>query len=138
MGINSSSGAVFGTPTVAGTFTFTVTVTDSSSPQQMASKTLSIDVGGTAPLSITTASLASPTVGTAYAQPVVAIGGQTPYTWSVSSGLPSGLAINSFTGAVFGTPTVAGTFNFTVTVTDSSSPQQTASKALSITVASKE
>jgi uncharacterized protein (TIGR03437 family) len=138
VGINSSSGAVFGTPTVAGTFTFTVTVTDSSSPQQMASKTLSIDVGSTAPLSITTASLASVTVGTGYAQPVVASGGQTPYTWSVSSGLPSGLAINSFTGAVFGTPTVAGTFNFTVTVTDSSSPQQTASKALSITVASKE
>ena len=44
--INSSSGAVFGTPTVAGTFNFTVTVNDSSVPQKTASRTLTITVSG--------------------------------------------------------------------------------------------
>jgi len=138
MSINSTTGAVFGTPTIAGTFNFTVTVQDSSSPQQTASKVLSITVSAaTSTLSITTTSLNPPTatVGVGYAaqQAVTATGGQTPYAWS-ASGLPNGMAINSTTGAVFGTPTVAGTFNFTVTVQDSSSPQQTASKVLSITV----
>jgi pimeloyl-ACP methyl ester carboxylesterase len=140
MGINSSSGAVFGTPTVAGTFNFTVTVHDSGSPQQTASKVLSIAVANaTSTLSITTTSLNPPTaiVGVGYAAQlaITATGGQTPYSWS-ASGLPNGMAINSSSGAVFGTPTVAGTFNFTATVQDSSTPQQTASKVLTITVAS--
>jgi len=138
MAINSSSGAIFGTPTVSGTFSFTVTVRDSSSPQQTASKLLSIAVGGGTPaLSITTTSPvpATATVGTPYAaqQAVAAIGGQTPYNWS-ASGLPNGMGITSSSGAIFGTPTALGTFSFTVTVRDSSSPQQTASKAVSITV----
>ena len=89
------------------------------------------------PLTITTTVLnpSTATVGVGYAasQPVAATGGQTPYTWS-ASGLPNGMGINGTTGAVFGTPTVAGTFNFTVTVRDSSSLQQTASKVLAITV----
>jgi hypothetical protein len=88
----------------------------------------------TPPLSITTTSLPSATVGTGYAQGVSVSGGQTPYTWSVSSGLPSGLNINSTTGAIYGTPSVSGTFYFTVTAYDSSSPQKTASQALSLSV----
>ncbi|MHB9101095.1 MAG: Ig domain-containing protein [Sulfuricella sp.] len=88
----------------------------------------------TTALSITTTSLPSASVGTGYAQGVVVSGGKTPYVWSVSSGLPSGLYINSTTGAIYGTPSVAGTYGFSVTVTDSSSPQKTTLKALSLTV----
>jgi hypothetical protein len=84
--------------------------------------------------SIITSSLLSATVGTAYAQSVVASGGQKPYNWSVSSGLPNGLSINATTGSISGTPSVSGTFNFTVTATDSSSPKKTASQGLSLTV----
>jgi P2-related tail formation protein/pimeloyl-ACP methyl ester carboxylesterase len=139
MDINSSSGALFGTPTVPGTFNVTVMVHDSGNPQQTAAKALTLTVAGaTSTLSITTTSLSPPTatVGTAYAaqQAMAAIGGTTPYTWS-ASGLPNGMTINSTFGSVFGTPTVAGLFNFTVTVRDSGNPQQTASRALSITVA---
>jgi hypothetical protein len=43
------------------------------------------------------------------------------------------MAISSV-GAHYGTPSVAGTFNITVTVKDSGSPQQTASKVLTLTV----
>jgi sugar lactone lactonase YvrE len=136
--INATFGSIFGTPSAAGTFRFTVSVGDSSSPQKTASKELSITVAaaGSSGLSITTTSLPSATVGSGYGQGLAATGGQTPYGWSVSSGLPPGLAINATFGSIFGTPTAAGTFSFTVTVGDSSSPQKTASKGLSITVTS--
>lgn len=88
-------------------------------------------------LTITTTSFnpATATVGTGYAaqEAVSATGGQAPYGCS-ASGLPNGMAINSSTCAVYGTPIVSGTFNVTVTVTDSSSPQKSASKVLSLTV----
>ena len=88
-------------------------------------------------LSITSTAFEPPTatVGTGYAahSAVTATGGQTPYSWS-ATGLPNGMGINSSTGAVFGTPIAAGTFNVNVTVRDSSSPQKAASKTLPLTV----
>ena len=139
MSINSSTGAPFGTPTVAGTFNVNVTVRDSSSPQKTASKTLTLTVSnaGTSALSITSTAFNPPTatVGVGYGanSPVTAMGGQTPYDWS-ANGLPNGMGINSSSGAVFGTPTTAGTFNVNVTVQDSSSTQQATSKVLTLTV----
>ncbi|MGI5500535.1 S8 family peptidase [Lentzea sp. CA-135723] len=47
-----------------------------------------------------------------------ASGGTAPYTWS-ATGLPTGLAINSSTGVISGTATVAGTYNVTATATAS-------------------
>jgi hypothetical protein len=93
---------------------------------------LSITIAANPP-SITTASLPGGTVGTAYSQGLAASGGVLPYTWSISVGtLPNGLNLNSNSGAITGTPTAAGTFNFTATVTDALG--QTAPKALSIVV----
>lgn len=60
-----------------------------------------------------------------------AIGGTPPYTWS-ATGLPTGLSINSSTGLISGTPTAAGTFNATITVTDDNS--DTANDTASFTV----
>ena len=139
MGINSSSGAVFGTPTAAGTYDVNVTVQDSGSPRKTASKRLALTVNNTtSALSITSTAFnpSMVTVGVGYAAntAVMATGGRTPYGWS-ATGLPNGMQINSSSGALFGTPTVSGTFNVTVTVTDNSSPQKTASKVLSLTVA---
>ncbi len=85
-------------------------------------------------LTITTSTLASGTVSTAYSQTLVASGGTPPYSWSLASGsgpLPTGLTLNS-NGTITGTPSVAGTFNFTAQVNDSASG--TAQKALSITI----
>ena len=91
----------------------------------------------TAPLSITTTSLPGGTVNFAYSDTLAAAGGKTPYAWSIASGsLPTGLSLNSGSGAISGTPTATGTFSFTAQVSDSSSPVQTATKALSITIAS--
>ena len=89
------------------------------------------------PLSFTTTALPSDLLGTAYSQPVVATGGTSPYTFSLASGsgpLPPPLAINPTTGAITGTPSTAGAYTFTVQVSDSSTPAQSKTQALSISI----
>jgi len=126
-----SSGAIGGTPSSAGNFTFTVQVTDSASVS--VNKAFSIAV--VAGLTITTAPvLPSDSVGVGYTVTLAAAGGSSPYTWAVSAGgLPGGLALDAKSGSIFGTPTASGSFAFTVKVTDNAS--NTASKQFSIAVA---
>ena len=70
------------------------------------------------PPTITTTTLPNATVGTAYSQTLAATG-DAPITWSISNGtLPVGLNLNTSTGAITGTPTTAGTANFTVQATN--------------------
>jgi hypothetical protein len=85
------------------------------------------------PVSITTGILATGTTGTPYNQTLAAVGGKTPYTWSISAGtLPSGLSLNNVTGVISGTPTSAGTSTVTFRVTDANNGTNT--KALAITI----
>ena len=135
--LNASTGAITGSPTTAGTTTFTVKATDSTIPTaQTATKQLSIQVNPV--LSITTASLPNGIVGTAYSATLQSSGGATPITWSVSSGsLPPGLSLVPGTGVISGTPSTntGSPFNFTVQATDSTTPTaQTTTANLSITV----
>ncbi len=89
------------------------------------------------PLSISTTSLPYATANVAYSTSLTAVGGTTPYVWSILSGsLPAGLSLNSSSGAIAGTPATAGTYTFTAQVTDSTTPAQTATKSLSIEVLS--
>ncbi|MFZ0913070.1 MAG: Ig domain-containing protein, partial [Candidatus Korobacteraceae bacterium] len=131
--LDANSGAITGTPSGAGISTFTVQVTDLQ--LSTASKQLSITIAPAVALSITTTSLPSGTAGTAYSATLTAVGGVYPYTWSLTSGsLPFGLFLNANTGAITGTPTTAGTSNFTVQVADSATPPATASAPLSIVI----
>ena len=71
------------------------------------------------PLLLSSSPLPAATAQTAYSQTLTASGGTTPYAYSVSAGtLPAGMSLNSSTGVLSGTPTAAGSFNFTVKVTD--------------------
>ena len=86
------------------------------------------------PLAVTTASLAGGTVGTAYSQALAGTGGAGTYTWTETGALPGGLTLST-AGTLSGTPTAAGTFPFTVTMTDANAQVKTAS--LSLTIAPK-
>ena len=128
----SSGGIIAGTPTVAGTFTFTVGVADSSPTPATASVQLSLTIAGK--VTITTSSLPAGSVDVAYSATLSAVGGVTPYTWTLASGsLPAGLTLSS-AGAISGTPTTAGSSTFTVEVADSEPTPSTASAQLSITI----
>ena len=126
LSINSSTGALSGAPTAAGTTpSFTVSVQDSEGTPQTAHQSFTITVN--AALAITTTSLGTATVGQDYSATAAASGGVTPYTWSLS-GEPSWLSINSSTGGLSGTPTAAGTTpSFTVQVQDSEGTTKQAS-----------
>ena len=88
-------------------------------------------------LRIITTGLPDATEGVPYSAMIEAAGGTTPYTWSVS-GLPPGLTWVGFGDAVeiTGTPDVgtAGTYSVDVTVSDSSSPTQSAHTTLQLVV----
>jgi hypothetical protein len=126
----TSAGVLAGTPTTPGSYTFSVNVIDQNNGIATASITLVVTAG----LTLNFPGPPSATVGTPYTDTLTASGGTTPYSWSVSAGtLPAGIVLNASTGVLAGTPTVAGTFSFTVKVTDAGN--QTATEATSIVVA---
>jgi len=130
-GTQFSGTTLAGTLTTPGTYSFTVTVTDSA--QGTASQTYTITATGPR-LSITTTSpLPSGQVGVAYgAVQFQASGGVagSGYVWSAGS-LPAGMALSS-SGSLSGTPTAAGTFSIAVTVTDSAKSTATGSFSIAI------
>jgi hypothetical protein len=101
----------------------------------VADTTANITVLG--PLTIMPAPLASGQVGVFYSQTLAAAGGAPPYLWALTSGaLPGGLTLNAATGLISGTPTSPVTNTpLTFTVTDSSSPMQTAVTNVTLTIA---
>jgi hypothetical protein len=115
---------VAGTPTTAGTYTFTMRLTDYNGQQATQQFTLTIDP----PLQISTTPLPAGTVGVPYRHDLdlIAHGGSPPYNWFVVNNineLPPGLTLDTtapdFNNVLAGTPTQAGTFSFPMEVQDS-------------------
>lgn len=130
----SSAGAISGTPTAAGSSSFSAMVTDSSRPALSQVAVLSLTVAAPI-LAIPSTALTGGQCGTSYSASLTATGGTPGYTWTVASGnLPAGLSL-SRTGVISGTPTAAGTSGFAVQVTDAGSPAQIQTASLSLTVA---
>jgi Putative Ig domain len=125
LSLNSTTGAIAGTPTASGTSNFTIAVSDSASPPHTGSASFTLVIAGQ--LAFTSTSLPNASVGATYNASCSTTGGIAPYTWSVSQGsLPPGLSLNTTTGAITGTPTANGNYSFGLQVSDSSTPQQTA------------
>src|SRR5208283_4157317 len=128
--LNTSTGAITGTPTTAGTYNFTAQVVDSQG--NTATSSCSIVVSPALTLSCPTGMAQ---VGVAYSSALVASGGVAPYTFSIISGsLPPGLTLNTSTGAITGTPTTTGTYNFTAQVVDSKGNTATASCSIVVSM----
>jgi hypothetical protein len=119
--LNPTTGAIAGTPTTAGPFNFTAKVMDSSGNSATNTVTTMCGITIGPALSLSCVSSKTGQVNVLYSSSLVASGGVGPYTYSIISGsLPPGLTLNPSTGAVTGTPTAAGTFDFTAQVVDSS------------------
>jgi len=136
LSIGANTGTLAGTAPAgsAGSYNFDVSIADTSNPQQTDTQALTLTV--VSGLAITSTSpLASGEETQPYAYTFTAIGGQVPYTWS-ATGLPAFLGLNPNTGQLSGTPSIsqAGTYNFTVQVTDASTPQQNQSLPVTLVI----
>ena len=121
-GIALSGGVLAGAPAASGNFNFTVTATGSGGTTGSQIYTLLVNAaaGSTPTITISPATLAAATAGTAYSATLTASGGTAPYTFALLSGtLPGGITLSPG-GVLAGTLADGGTFNFTVKATDSS------------------
>jgi len=109
---------------------FTVVV--SNIADSVTSSAATLTVNPAQPLQITTTSLPSGQVQTSYSASVQATGGTPPYAWSVTGQLPNGLSLSSSNGTITGTPSVAGTFMFTIQVKDNAGGSASASLSINI------
>ncbi len=133
----TTAGELKGTPLQSGTFTLNISLSDSAGTPTATAK-LALTISGQSLLVITTSSLPNGTVGHQYpTTQLLASGGQSPYTWRLTSGaLPSGIHLSTG-GSVSGTPGATGSlkpkvFSFAVQVTDAAG--QHAAANLSITI----
>jgi hypothetical protein len=126
-----------GTPTSAGTYTFTMRLADFNGQQATQKFTFII----VPPLQITSTTLPAGTVGVPYSHDLdlIAQGGTPPYSWFVVTNineLPPGLTLDTtapdFNNMLKGTPTQAGTFSFPMQVQDSQ--DNTVNATLTITI----
>lgn len=114
---NSTTGTFSGTPSVSGSFSVTVTVTDSVGATASQNYVLVIDdnhleilQGSPLPIAVQ---------GAFYSFGLVAEGGTPGYTFTVDSGsLPLGMSMNP-SGVISGTPTANLSYSFVIKVTDS-------------------
>ena len=135
--IDPANGAILGTPTAAGTFSFTVTATDgAASPNSGAANyTLTISPAATFVFSPAGGSLPEAMSGEEYSQPISAAGGTGSTTYSVTAGsLPAGLTLNVSTGELTGplSANTEGDYGFTIQARDSTNATASASYTLHV------
>ena len=133
-GVQLSNGVLAGTPQQAGSFNFSISVSDSGLAKQTVSAQWTLSVDG--PLSIVSGALPTATAQNSYSFQFSAGGGKPAYHWSVASGtLPGGMSLDAASGLLSGTPAAAGSFSFVVGVSDNSSPAQSATANVTLVVA---
>ena len=124
--LDTPTGVISGTPTFADQRRrYTITATDSSTPQQTATFTIDLSVSE----AMTFASASRPdqtlTVGTAMTSlnPPTLSNSDGVVRYTVSPNIPNGLAVSNASGVISGTPTAPQTqTTYTITATDSTSP----------------
>ncbi|MBI1762997.1 MAG: putative Ig domain-containing protein [Acidobacteria bacterium] len=130
LSLNAATGVVSGTPTLAGTFNFTLTAT--SFGTCAGNRAYSFTISGNACPTIALPALPNGNLGQMYSNTVAAtpVGG---YSYSLSGTLPPGVTFYNAAGLLFGFPMAAGTYNFSITATDTNNCA--ASRSYAVTVA---
>ena len=125
----STAGVISGTPSSAGTASFTVQAANAAGSNSRALQIV-VTTPATTP-TVTTTTLPDGQVNALYSE-VLAATGTTPLTWTVSAGtLPTGLTLNATSGVISGTPVVEGASTFTVQATNGAGSD---TQSLSITI----
>jgi len=135
LSFNSTNGQVTGTPTIYNASTsYTITVTDQAAQSSSTAVSISvIPASLVTTLAVTSSTFVNGVTITAVT-PVTATGGYTPYTYEISSPLPTGLAFSTSTGQITGKPTASiSATPFTITVKDFG-VTQASSKVYTLTV----
>jgi hypothetical protein len=119
LSLNSSTGEISGTPTIANTFNFTIKATDSLGANT--SKAYQIVINGV--VTVSPATLPDSTVGVVYNQVITASGGTGSKTMTVANYSDGGTGLaapgtSANTVTFNSTPTAAGTASFDLTATD--------------------
>ncbi len=114
LSLDGSTGVISGAPKLAGGYSITLVV-DSGLHYHQQDYTIRVYL----PVSVTTSSLPEAQVGVDYAAILEAFGDISYYKWSIIDGkLPEGLELDGTLGYIYGTPTTAGTYDFTLQVDD--------------------
>jgi hypothetical protein len=136
LSLDSGTGIISGVPTSSGDSTFTVKVSDNSTPVKSDKQRYTVTVAASEALIITTMNIADGIEETVYNATVLALGGTPPYTWSIANGkFPEGLIIDTASGVISGTPTKKGNYKFIVQVSDNATPANTDTQKLRISIA---
>ena len=117
-GLTLAAGTLSGTPTAAGTFTFSLGVSDANGQAATRAYTLVVEAP-TLHLTPTGGALPEAVAGAAYRHALQVEGGIAPYTAVLTGALPAGLAFDGDTLTLAGTPTAAGSYTFAIAVSDS-------------------
>ena len=136
--IGSSTGAITGTPTAAGDFTFTITAADANGATGSAAYTLKIKSSSvTFVFTPSGGALADAMAGEDYSQSITAKGGVAPLLYRLASGaLPNGVVLNISTGELngpLGADADAGDYGFTIQVSDRNGATGTAGYTVKVT-----
>jgi hypothetical protein len=139
IGLNTSNGVVSGTPTVVGTFNFTIRANGSAEGSTDIART--ITVNPRTPVFSDSTVVATAVVGTAYSDSVAA---SEAASYSVRNSantgagtLPGGLTLNTSTGAITGTPTTPGVFTFRIRATNVTGTADTAILTITVTTGAR-
>lgn len=110
--VNGTTGAITGTPATEGVSNVSLTATNVTGASPAATLVLTVVPQAAV---ITSQLSVSGMVGVAFNYQITASNSPTSYA---AADLPAGLALNTATGAITGTPTEVGTFNVTLTATN--------------------
>jgi hypothetical protein len=125
------NGLLSGIPLTSGSFTFTVTATDSNALHCAGVQIYSVLVSCPT-IAISSNTFSNGTVGIDYSRVITVRGGSAPYTFALIGALPTGVKL--YGGRLSGTPTTIGTYNFAIRTIDAGGCL--ASQSFSVVIAS--